>query len=435
MKAKENNPEQNAMNVRKSNTLIQSIGKTTLLSNKLFLTALLKVEKREGCSDELKGYYKKLENLTGADFSHGLVAEFTNMDMRSFMTKSGSYYKAIGELMDSNSSESLKKQWGIMVHNQEDGLYGFVDVITAMIYDSKNGKILVKFSDEKRIQEEIYNLKKNYTLLDYRVMMSFKSEYSYRIYEMILSRIGYDDWKSNGMCQEYSYEYGLSEIKYMLGILDPFITPEVKEAITMARTAEDFERIEECITKERKKIRFNDFERYTLKRAVTEINSINNAEYEFGYTAIRSGRGGKIKGVRITAKRLTTKDEWTVLSKSKAELTEEEKDDLYDKIRDLIKEKLKSRDVKAIAESAEYNFEKIKAAYDVASASSKDVSNLVGFMISAIKNGYEAPVAKKGKRRKNGFNNFEQKEVDYDAIAAKKVRKRMDFELEEVEMG
>ena len=78
---------------------------------------------------------------------------------------------------------------------------------------------------------------------------------------------------------------------------------------------------------------------------------------------------------------------------------------------------------------------KIKAAYDVASASSKDVSNLVGFMISAIKNGYEAPVAKKGKRRKNGFNNFEQKEVDYDAIAAKKVRKRMDFELEEVEMG
>ena len=96
------------ISVKKSNTLIQAIGKTTILANKVFLTALLNVEKRDGCSVESKAYYKKIGNLTGADFTKGLVAEFSNADMRSFLKKSGSYYKTVAKLMDGNSIESLK---------------------------------------------------------------------------------------------------------------------------------------------------------------------------------------------------------------------------------------------------------------------------------------------------------------------------------------
>lgn len=408
-----------AISVKKSNTLIQAIGKTSLLSNKVFLTALLKVEKRDGCSTELKSYYKKLENLTGADFSKGLVAEFSNSDMRSFMKKSGSYYEEVKKLMDAESIASLKKQWGIMVHNPEDGLYGVVDVITAMIYDEKNGKLLIKFSDEERIQSEIYNLKRNYTTLNYRLMMAFNSKYSYRIYEMLVSRIGYDDWRNKGTSQEYVYEYGLSELKYHLGILDPYISSDVKKAITMARTADDFERIEENISTEHKMPRYNDFEKYTLKKAIKEFNEITNPEFVFSYSPVRSGRGGKVRGVQFIVKRVGGA---VMTEEGRRELTEDEKDEIIDKIRSLVKEELKTKEIRTIAESAEYNFEKVKKAYDVASASTKDIPNLVGFLKAAIKNGYEKPI---GKKAKNKFVNFEQSEVDYDAIAQEKIRKRI----------
>ncbi len=419
-----------AINVKKSNTIIQSIGKTSLLSNKIFLTALLKIERREGCSVELKAYYKKIENLTGADFSKGLVAEFSNADMRQFLKKSGSYYKAVQGLLDGNSVDSLKKQWGIMVHNPEDGLYGVVDVITAMIYDEKNGKLLIKFSDEERIQEELYNLKRNYTTLNYRLMMSFKSVYSYRIFEMIMSRIGYDDWKNKGKSQEYFYEYGLSELKYHLGILDPYISLEVKQAITMARTAEDFEKIEEGISTENKMPRYNDFERYTLKKAIAEINAIRDLEYEFSYAPIRNGKGGKVRGVQFIVKRV---DAVVMTKDGKHELTEDEKDEVFDKIRSMINEELKMKEIRTIAETAGYDFEKVKKAYDVAKASKKDIPNLVGFLKAAIENGYEKPVEKKAK---NKFNNFDQAEVDYEAIAQKKIRKRLlnDFKVDNDEV-
>lgn len=405
--------------VTKSNRLIQSIGKTTLLSNKVFLTALLTVEKREKCPEELKSYYKSLENICGADFSNGMVAEFSNSVMRNFMTKSGSYYKTIEELMDSNSPDSLKKQWGIMINRPEDGLYGFVDVITAMLYDAKNGKLFVKFSDEKRIQEEIYKLQGNYTTLNYGLMMSFKSVYSYRIYEIIMSRIGYEDGKTHQKKMQYKYDYGLSELKYYLGILDPYITMDVKRAISEARTPEDFERIELNISTEHKMPRYNDFEKYTLKKAISEINEIKDSEYQFSYSPIRNGRGGKVTGVLFTIDRVVKEN-----AKVSPELSDDDKDEIIDSIRDLINEELKTKDIRTIAEAAGYDLEKIKKAYTVAESSPKKIGSIVGFMVSAIKNGYEMPVVKE-KRRKNNVINFEQRDVDYDEIVNQRILNRM----------
>ncbi len=410
-----------SINVKKSNSLIQAIGKTTLLSNKVFLTALLNVEKREGCPAELVKYYKDLEHICGADFSHGLVSEFSNSDMRMFMKKSGSYYKTVEELMDSNSPDSLKKQWGIMINRPDDGLYGFVDVITSMIYDSKQGKLFIKFSDEKKIQEEIYNLKKNYTTLSYSQMMSFKSVYSYRIYEILLSRIGYEDGTTRQKKMQYQFDYGLSELKYYLGILDPYISADVKRALSEAKTADDFERIEISISGEKKMPRYNDFEKYTLKKAVAEINEIQNPEYTFSYSPIRNGRGGKVTGVLFTVDRIVKETEKTI-----KELTDDEKDEIIDQIRGLIKETLKTKEIRLIAETAGYDIEKVRLAYDVANTNTKDIENLVGYLVAAIKNGYEMPVVKEGskKPRKNAFINFDQRETDLDALVSKRIASR-----------
>ena len=247
-------------------------------------------------------------------------------------------------------------------------------------------------------------------------MMSFRSVYSYRIYEMIISRIGYDDWRKKGKkSQEYNYDYGLSELKYQLGILDPYISPSVKEAIMEAKTPEDFERIEETISTEHRMPRYNDFEKYTLRKAIKEINSIENPEYHFDYSPIRSGRGGKVMGVLFTIKRVS-------VPLSGDTITDDEKDDCFDQIRELISEDLKTRDIRTIAEAANYDFEKVKKAYEIASTSTKDIPNLVGFMKAAIKNSYEMPIRK---NTNNSFLNMERADIDYDEIAKKKLQKRL----------
>ena len=63
--------------------------------------------------------------------------------------------------------------------------------------------------------------------------------------------------------------------------------------------------------------------------------------------------------------------------------------------------------------------EKIKNAYNIAQASG-NISNLVGFLIKAIKDGYSKPVKKRGRPpKKNTFNNFPQREYtqyDFESI-------------------
>lgn len=387
------------VSVKKSNNLIQSIGKTTLLSNKVFLTSLLKIENRSGVPAKEMDYYKGLEKASGTDFTHGLVAEFSNSDMRRLMdSKSGSYYKQVEELMDAQSPKSLRNQWVIMIKDSEIGLYGSTDVITSTLYDDKVGKLYIKFSSEKKIQDEIYNLKTNYTLLDYALMMSFKSVYTYKLYEIIMSRIGYEDGITKEPKNEYSYNYGIAELKYMLGILDPYINKEVRTAL--AEPYPDFEKIEDMLSGEKTMPRYTDFQRYTLAKAKKEIDEIT--DWIFDYTPIRNGRGGKVVSVEL---RMTRKKK----AENKRELTEDEKIDFVDTIQDIIPYNIKVKELKTIAETAGYDIEKVKKAVDVLKKL-KEVDNVVGFLVKAIRDDYETPI------KKNAFNDMMRTQYDYDEL-------------------
>jgi plasmid replication initiation protein len=247
-------------------------------------------------------------------------------------------------------------------------------------------------------------------------MMKFKSIYSYRIYEMILGRIGYEDGRTKVKRDKYYFTYGLSQLKYQLGVLDPYINADVRKALTEARTEEDFERIEKSLSDEHTMMRFSDFETYTLARAMKEINGLQDPDYIFDYEPTRSGRGGRITEVNFI---ITRVEKNTKTETEKFKLSEEEKDEILDRISDLIDEPLKLKDIRAIAETADYDFDKVKAAYEIAEGSSADIENLVGFLKSAIKNGYEKPVSKKAK--KSTFVDIDADEIDYDEIAKRKI--------------
>ena len=58
MKKEELSKCEKSLNVRKANSIIQSIGRVTLLANKVFMTALIRVQEKNGCETEPeKAYY------------------------------------------------------------------------------------------------------------------------------------------------------------------------------------------------------------------------------------------------------------------------------------------------------------------------------------------------------------------------------------------
>ena len=100
--------------------------------------------------------------------------------------------------------------------------------------------------------------------------------------------------------------------------------------------------------------------------------------------------------------------------KSKSQLSQEEQFELFFKVKTLIKEELSYDDIGVICKAAEYDIQKIEKAYMVASSSTNAIDNLVGFMIKAIKENYDLPVKKENGKKQNKFNNFHQRDYNFD---------------------
>ena len=124
------------------------------------------------------------------------------------------------------------------------------------------------------------------------------------------------------------------------------------------------------------------------------------------------GKGGKVYGITFYVELNSGKDKKKLETKKEQEsaLSEDEKFEMYVQVKELIKESVSIKDIKSICETAEYDFEKIQTAYHIAELAGH-IENLVGFMIKAIKEGYATPVKKE---KKNQFNNFEQRQYDFD---------------------
>ena len=88
------------------------------------------------------------------------------------------------------------------------------------------------------------------------------------------------------------------------------------------------------------------------------------------------------------------------------------KDEVMDELIEFMLDYFKVREIREIAEAAEYDVDKIKKAYDYMLNYNTTVEVPVAFMIDCVRNEYYANVPKKQIRPKNSFNNFEQRQVD-----------------------
>lgn len=417
------------LNVKKSNNLIHAVGSQTLLSNKIFLFALLnaklKTSKEVGPSD--REHYRVLQKKTGVDFSKGLTAELSNAEIReSIGSSGGSYYQAIRELMDPDSAKSLAKQWAVAIKDEEDGLYGFVNLISATIYDGNAGKMYIKFSDEESIQKQISGLKKSYTLLNFRKMMQLGTTNAFRLYELLQSDIGLKDGTSHKKHERYEFVYGMARLKFLIGYLDGKIDASTRDSIRLATNDNDFERIEEMLLNNGDIDRImppSEFIRAIIKKAVKELNK-DDQDFIFDFEPVRQGKGGKIKAIRfiITRKNMDRIVDEPVEISNETQLSEDEKFEFIDNMRSLIDEQIALKDMMKIADASGYDFAKIEKAYRIAKQQ-KEISNLVGFLLAAINQNYSDPV-KSSSNRKNSFLDMDKSDIDYDAIARMKMKEK-----------
>lgn len=129
---------------------------------------------------------------------------------------------------------------------------------------------------------------------------------------------------------------------------------------------------------------WSDLRRYALDPAVKEINHISDISVE--YITSRSGYGGRVDHVEFKIVLDSDEEETTDKASDEAEILAE--DDAIDQTYELFKGALKMKDVRSIVKEAGCDFLKIKNAYEVFN-SQQNVTNITGFMIKAIQEGYQ----------------------------------------------
>ncbi len=384
----------------KSNSLINAKGTTSLLAQKIFSVGIQQAQ---------------LDDRTGQ-----LVTTLHGGDLRKiFGNKGGSFYEHIKDLVEPEKEKASLLDWRIIYTNDTTKELEALNVVTDCKF--KDGILEMRYNN--RITDQLYQLKENYTMFSLEETIPLKSIYSYRIYEILKaefdkqSYIAHKRGENLDNSEPYIMVMNLTDLKLRLGIIDPNENKEIINALKKSNI--DFDYIEQLSqeTAERKKGKgtsktgkakysvFSTFRKNTLDKAKEELDEMTSIRFE--YEPIKSGRGGKIHSIRfkIYDKKKTVVD---VVEKKKIRvLTQEERDEFIDSLNDIIMERLKIRDLRAIAEAADYDITKVEKAYRIMS-SKNNVNDVTAFMISAIREGYEEPV-----KRKSAFNPFEQRGYDF----------------------
>lgn len=433
--------------VKKSNALIMKVGKTTLLSEKVFLYALKVVQKKEGQMEgrmPIDPYFSDIYQKTNTNFADGLISEIPNTDLRAALgNKNGSYYDTIDKLM--NEGE-FRSNWNILYKDRD--IIGSTAVVIGTLYDRNRGTILIKWNSD--IEHLIYNLSGNYTELNEKVMYGFKHLYSYNLYQLLRSGLTYqqavDKKRGYDINHEYALEYELSELKFMMGVLS--INPNdrnpdrsTQKVVKMIK-ANNYPTAEEILqTSAPMMTRYSDMKRYAIVKAFLEINGFKENENDsdedfflkvkensktdlhFRYSPLRKGRGGKVYAVKfLVGWNKLIKDKTSVPIKlSNGDIVDiiepdaEKLMELIDEVADIIPVTLKPKEYKAILKAAEYKIVLVQKAVRVMEQNG-NIKDVVAFLIAAIKGDYEEPTTYSSNKTNNSFNNFHQREYDYDKL-------------------
>ncbi len=362
---------------KKSNELINAMGKGTALSQKLFAIGMQHIH---------------------IDETNNVVATIYGTDLRKmFKSTSGSLYEHIEALCDRQVKGATIFDWNLLMKDKENGKIEAHQVVTDASF--KNGTLTLRYNNS--LTDKIVNLQKDYTVLSLADTLSLKSVYSLRLYEMLKSAYDYKKAITKETGVQF-FDYNLTELKLELGIINSGGDNKIKAELE--KEFPDYEKIDELVEKtgQTKYKEYKIFNRNVLTKARDELNLKTSLIVD--YNPIKSGR--KTVGIRFFVDKkevVKTKEFQPVLNK----------DEILDELIELMHDYFKIREIREIAEEANYNIEKIKQAYDYMLNYNSTIDVPIAFIKQCIKEEYYNNKAKPFKASKNNFNNFEQRN-DYD---------------------
>ncbi len=364
----------------KSNILVSSKYRSTLLENKLMCVCLSRIP-------------ASIEDSSGE-----IVVKVPGPELKKIfgLKDYGNLYKRL--------DETARKMTGRTVgySNPELGEFEYMSVVTTAKFRDRTFECHFNSGMRKYLQ----SITSNFTRYNLDVMLSFNSVYALRLYEVLKSKAYVR--KGQEYTNSFEFEFNLAELKLQLGVVNAELS-EVKAVLNKSRKNPDYELACEK-SPEKTYESWPDFKKRCLDVACREINENPKTHMEISYDTIKRGKGGKVYKVVFNVV-LTANSSVEDVTVKKQELTEEQRADFYDEVAELIEEKIRLRDIMTIASASQYNIEMIREKYEI--AKSQKIENLVAWMIAACQRDY-SPAIKKEKA--NSFNNFKGRDYDYDGL-------------------
>ncbi len=386
--AKQNLPSNNrGMSYKKANIIIGAKYKSTIYENKLLAAALY-----------------SLQNSTTYDQNGDIVAVMSAAQLKGIFGKGNSIYSHLKPVAASLIGRSIG------IEDDQKKEFHYMTIVTDAEY--KGGVCTITFN--KKLKDRLLQIQNKFTLLSLPVMMDMSSVYSFRLYELLKS----ETFIGNRNCQQtmdggFEFYIGLPELKLELGVVDA--SEKKVQEILNGKAKPDYDKAVEVAT-EKSYDTWRDFKKNVMDVATKEISE--KTEMNLSYETARAGKGGKTVGITFTISYKNVEDRMDIFDEVvEKKITDDEKYDLIDQVKALIEEDLSTKDIISILEAANYDYQKVERQYENAQKA-KNIGNLVGWMIDAIKNEYRQPVGKRG-RIKNGFNNFPQNDYDFEDLEAK----------------
>ncbi len=369
------------MSYKKSNIIIGAKYKSTIYENKLLAAALY-----------------SLQNAS-IDKDGDIVAVMSAAQLKEIFGKGNSIYSHLKPVAASLIGRSIG------IEDDQKKEFHYMTIVTDAEY--RGGVCTITFN--KKLKEKLLQIQNKFTLLSLPVMMDMKSVYSFRLYELLKS----ETFIGNRNCQQtmdggFEFYIGLAELKLELGVVDAS-EKKVQEVLN-GRANPDYEKAVEVAT-EKSYTDWRDFKKNVMDVATKEITE--KTEMNLTYEKRRAGKGGKITGVifRICYKDVEEKID-NVVEVVEKKITDDEKYELIDQVKDLFEERISTKDAISILEAAGYDYNRVEKQYEN-SRKAASIDNIVGWMIDAIKHDYKIGAANRSKK-KTSFNNFMQNEYRFE---------------------
>lgn len=386
--------------ITKSNKLVLAQFKMTPYEQKIILL----------CISKIKADLKK----TGDVPNTCLTFKLTSKEIINFLhIETKSIYSELSKIAD-------------RLENHKINIFGkdeFEKIRPFPYCKYKSGIFTIRF--DQSMEEHLLELKDKFTMYDINNIIDLKSTYSIRIYEIL---------KSYEWLNEAAFE--LDELKKIIGVksfdeenqswIDLYPRyPNFKQRVLLVAQKELEEKTDIC---------FNFIELKT-GRKITQIKFVISSNSE----NVEQLEQFQTEEQLLLEKVSESKAEVEIANQSKVILPVEEIaseivpveidiDDLIDELREFIKEPLKTKDLKAILAAANNDIGLIKSKYQLAKQQKK-ISNLVAWLISAVKDDYSNPVEVEqctgqvqipyANSHINRFVNYEQDKWDFDELEKK----------------